>query len=137
MTTYTKLPDWRPRLISYLTAKSDQGYDFGYHDCCLLIAGGIDAMTGSEIVKNTSYDTPLDAKHVFSQHKVRSARGMVITYLGKPSNSKPQDGDVVRVRCHNGKHSFGLVFNRKVYLVGERSLISIPLKYIVDCWVLG
>lgn len=43
-----RLPDWRPRLVTYLAAVRDEPLVYGRHDCALFVAGAVEAMTGAD-----------------------------------------------------------------------------------------
>lgn len=42
----TRLPDWRQRLVRYLAAEQAAPFSYGSHDCALLAAGAVEAVTG-------------------------------------------------------------------------------------------
>jgi hypothetical protein len=48
MTLPARLPDWRPRLVTYLAAVRDEPLVYGRHDCALFVAGAVEAMTGAD-----------------------------------------------------------------------------------------
>ncbi len=45
-----RLPDWAVRLATYVAVHSVTPYREGRFDCALFVAGGVDAMTGSDFV---------------------------------------------------------------------------------------
>lgn len=45
----TRLPDWRPRLASYLARVARHPFRPGTHDCALFCAGAVEAMTGRDM----------------------------------------------------------------------------------------
>jgi len=43
-----RFPDWEQRLGAFLDEIRDRPFDWGRHDCCLMAAGGVIAMTGED-----------------------------------------------------------------------------------------
>ena len=46
-----RLPDWRPRLVSYIGGVVRTGFRPGSHDCALFAAGAVQAMTGTDLAE--------------------------------------------------------------------------------------
>lgn len=44
-----RLPDWKPRLASYLAEVARRPFRPGSHDCVLFAAGAVGAMTGADL----------------------------------------------------------------------------------------
>lgn len=45
----TRLPDWHPRLASYLAQVMRRAFRPGSHDCVLFAAGAVEALTGVDL----------------------------------------------------------------------------------------
>lgn len=47
--TLARLPNWRPRLMTYLDSVRSRPFAYGQHDCALFAAGAVEAMTGVDL----------------------------------------------------------------------------------------
>lgn len=48
----TRYPDWQARLEKYLASARGRKFKYGEFDCCLFVAGAIQAMTGTDLARD-------------------------------------------------------------------------------------
>lgn len=68
-----RLEDWPTRLERYVLAQQKAKFRYGQLDCCLFVAGAIEAMTGVDIAPFREY------------HSRRTASQLAVTYCGRKS----------------------------------------------------
>jgi len=66
MTPLHRLPDWRPRLVSFVNSVRARPFAYGTHDCALFAAGAVEAMTGVDLAKDWrgAYSSLKEGLHV-------------------------------------------------------------------------
>jgi len=114
-----RLPDWRPRLISYLAKANARPFDPGSHDCALFFAGAVEAQTGAD------YAAPYRGRYTTIRGGVRVLRkdgfadhiALAAHHLSEVSPSLAWPGDGMVVETRDGP-ALGVCQGRAIYLVG-------------------
>lgn len=103
-----RFADWPSRLDSFLRLHRQRRFVYGEWDCCLFVAGAIEAMTGADLAASfrETYHSRKEARERYGS--VRAISDQVFAEWPRVSVLKAQRGDVVLVqRCRD--YSLGLV----------------------------
>lgn len=128
MTRLVRLPDWRNRLIAFLTDCAARPFVEGEHDCALFLAGGVQAMTGVDYAapyrgayRSTAEGLRLLRAKGFKDH-VALARARLAS---KPvSMGFEGDGAVIR---EGRVPALGIVQGASVYVLRTTGFGIVPL----------
>lgn len=101
---------WRSALVATLLARVREPFVFGRHDCCLLPAECIDAMTGSRHVEalGAEYQGPKSARQFIE--RCGGLAQAVSRFLGQPATARARTGDCAMFCNERGELTCGIIF---------------------------
>lgn len=114
-----RLPDWRPRLISYLAQANTRAFEPGVHDCALFFAGAAEAQTGVD------YAAPYRGRYTTTRGGLRVLRkdgfadhiALAAHHFPEVGPAMAWPGDGMVVETDEGP-ALGVCQGRAIYLVG-------------------
>ncbi|MBO4168865.1 DUF6950 family protein [Cereibacter azotoformans] len=125
----TRLPDWRPRLVSFVAEAARRPFAWGQHDCGLFVGGAVEAMTGEDPAagwrgRYTSFERGLllVRREGFEDH--------VGWYAARFPEIPPlmaQVGDIAVVEGDGGRPALGIVQGEGIYVLQPGGLAVLPL----------
>lgn len=128
----TRLPDWRQRLIAYLSGVVSQPFEPGRHDCALFTAGAVAAMTGRDVAAEWRgrYRTLRGGQRVLRRAGHADHVALAASMLQELDNPfMAQAGDVAAVATPEGA-ALGIVQGAGIYVMGPRGFGVVPLTSI-------
>lgn len=144
--TLARLAKWDTELFpGYLASIAATPFAWGSNDCCTFAAGGIQAITGIDVMadfrgKYTDEAGALAAiESVCGGTTVADAAAYCAQKAGLVELPKPlfaQRGDLVVCNAPSGQLVAGLVHlnGRQIVIVGENGLYRVPLRSAVRSW---
>lgn len=120
-----KLPDWRERLIAYMSEHRHDAAAFGIFDCALFIAGAVEAQTGVDYGSRWvgRYTTEMGGQRVLKRAGHAGYLGLIRSILTEIPVAYAQEGDVAIV-----KSACGIVQGAGIYvLVAPAGIGVVPL----------
>ena len=122
-----KLPDWRNRLIAFLSANHRRPYEPGRWDCAIWAAGAVEAMTGIDYMRGfRGYRTIAEGHRKLRAKGFEDHVALVASVLPEVPAPFAQPGDVAVI---DGL-SLGIVQGHLVYGFGENGFGTMPLTAI-------
>jgi hypothetical protein len=128
-------PDWVSRLWLEVEASKARELVWGEHDCCLFAARCVDAMTGSEYVRElqAEYQDKTTGLRFIARHG--SLQAAIESILGEPVQWwKVKRGDVCLVPSADGLGSLGVCLGPTIACVLERGLQYEPIDRAIVGW---
>lgn len=128
----TRRPDWPVRLNQYIVSVRDRPFAYGNYDCCIFVAGAIEAMTGEDPM--TEYRGQYDSVATGAAALRTLGQGTLFKTLyrkfGKPlPGAHGRKGDIA---WYNG--ALGLVLGRVAMFVGVNGFVLAPLSRLKYIW---
>lgn len=123
-----RFPDWPVRLNQYLLAVRERSFAYGSYDCCIFVAGAIEAMTGADPMPEyrgqyNSVETGKAALRTLGQGTLLKT---LYRKFGKPlPGAHGRKGDIA---WYNG--ALGLVLGRVAMFVGVNGFVLVPLSQL-------
>ncbi|WP_375227494.1 DUF6950 family protein [Roseobacter sp. S98] len=126
-------PDWRNRLIAYLTTCARRPFEPGKHDCALFLAGGVLAMTGVDFAApyRGRYTTVAEGVRLLRRHDFADHAALARTSLVSRPVSMAREGDGAIVR-EGASPALGIVQGAGIYVLRETGLGLMPLTAAED-----
>lgn len=123
-----RLPDWRPRLVTYLTQASAGAFEYGSHDCALFFAGAAQAQTGVDYAApyRGRYTTLRGGLRILRKDGFEDHIALAAHHLPEIAPAFAWPGDGMVVDTDEGP-ALGVCQGRAVYLLGPNGggLVSI------------
>ena len=96
--------DWLVAFFAALHKHSTAPFTWGEHDCAMLSADCIEAVTGRDLAEpfRGKYDSEASGKAILKEHKLRSAISIVSKVFKKIPASQAQVGDIAVVKTEDG-----------------------------------
>lgn len=125
----SRLPDWRPRLVAFLTAAQRAPFRPGQHDCALFAAGAVAAMTGQD------YAAPYRGRYTTIRGGIRVLRAdgfadhiaLAAHHLPERPVAFARAGDLAVVPTEDGP-ALGVVQGAGIYVLSPAGGLSlVPL----------
>lgn len=115
-----RLPDWRPRLISYLAQANARPFEPGTHDCALFFAGAVEAQTGVDYASpyRGRYTTMLGGLRVLRKDGFADHIALAAHHFPEVAPAMAWPGDGMVVETEEGP-ALGVCQGRAIYLVGQ------------------
>ena len=132
-----RLADWQTRLERFIAAHVDARFRYGTWDCCLFVAGAIEAITGQDLAGpfRGTYRSRRQAR--IAHGRVREiAEHVFHNFLPVPILCA-QRGDVVLVN-YSGHDLLGILSlnGRSILAVSRRGYVFLNLDLAVKAWTL-
>lgn len=138
--THSRREDWAERLDSYFQSIRDLPFIWGSHDCCLMAANAIKAMTGHDPAYDFRglYASAEDAGFALQDIGAGDVAGTVAEILGAPLPTvmKAQRGDIVMFQTPAGD-ALGVVDLTGTFFFAvtpDKGLVRIPLRRAASAW---
>jgi hypothetical protein len=127
----TRFPDWRTQLAEYIAANRGRAFSWGKFDCCMFIAGAVEAMTGDDIARGwRGYRTEDGAAKKLADKGFAHHAEVIASLFPECHPSAAMPGDVVLM----ADDALGILQGRMVYLVGAAGLGIAPAEGVVKAW---
>lgn len=135
MARLTRLPDWRSRLLAYLSGAAALPYVEGKHDCALNCANAVLAMTGVDYAEayRGRYTSQRGGYRILRKDGFRDHVDLVAHHLTEKPVSFAHPGDVAVVDGPFGA-SLGVVQGELIYVLNEEGLATVPLLSASRCF---
>ncbi|PWE29960.1 hypothetical protein DDZ14_16085 [Maritimibacter sp. 55A14] len=123
-----KLPDWRPRLLAYVTAAAREPFVPGTHDCALFAAGAAEAQTGRDPAEGLrgTYSTLTEGLRRLGALGHADHVEMAAAHFAEVPASFAQVGDLAVVATDEGD-ALGVVQGEAVYVLQKSGIAMVPL----------
>lgn len=123
-----RLPDWRPRLLAYVSEAARTPFEEGKHDCALFFAGAVEAMTGVD------YAAPFRGRYTTTRGGLRVLRrdgfadhiALAAHHLPDKPPAFLAVGDGAVVETDDGP-ALGVVQGAQIYILMPQGLGLVPL----------
>lgn len=117
-----RLPDWRPRLMAFLSETSHSHFEPGQHDCVLLAASARLALTGHDPMADWrgKYSSVAEGLALAQQHGCDDPIAWIVTGLEEIAPSMAQVGDIALLDGDNGTPALGVFQGEFVYALSPR-----------------
>ncbi|MDE4059777.1 DUF6950 family protein [Phaeobacter gallaeciensis] len=129
-----RLPDWRPRLASYLGKVARVGFRPGRHDCALFAAGAVEAMTGLDLAEGWrgKYLTLGSGRAMLRAQGFSDHLELVAFLFRQVSPAQAQVGDlaVVASDAPGDPGALGVVQGAGVYVLSPAGLSVVSRLHI-------
>lgn len=104
MGTLTRLPDWQPRLRSWLRGIGNRQIEPGRHDCCLFGAGAVEALTGVDLAApwRGRYTTYRGGFRILRKAGYRDHVDLIARHLDEAVLAEALAGDIAIVPTDDG-----------------------------------
>ena len=116
--------DWGCRLNQYLNKIKDKPFRMGRHDCCTLVAGAVEAMTGEDPMADwPKYKNWKEAEDTLSGSSLYNE---LRKRFGDPVNgAKGHQGDI----AYHDK-SCGIIIGKRVMFFGKNGYVMMPISHL-------
>lgn len=133
MTAPRRLPDWRPRLVAYLSAHARAAFRPGVHDCALFVAGAVEAMTGTDLAAEWrgGYRSLSAGRDQLRSAGFDSPAGLAAALFEAVPPILAREGDIAVLRGDDGQDALGLVQGALIYVLRPDGLGLVPLTEAV------
>lgn len=134
-----RLPDWQPRLHRWLVGLPGRPVQPGRHDCCLFMAGAIEAQTGIDLAApwRGRYTTMAGGRRVLRKAGYDDHVALVAAHLAEGHVSQALPGDIAIVPTEAGPAG-GVVQGGAVYVLGASGgLALVPMAPVMRLFLLG
>ncbi|WP_109464410.1 DUF6950 family protein [Albibacillus kandeliae] len=123
-----RLPDWKPRLMSYLVRAARRPFKEGEHDCALFLAGGVEAMTGEDYAApyRGRYSTTLGGLRILKKDGFEDHVALAAHHLKEKPVAFAGVGDGAAVPTSDGP-ALGIVQGEGIYLLTPARIAIYPL----------
>lgn len=124
-------PDWANCLNRYLNEIRHKKFKFGEHDCAILVAGAVEAMTGEDPMRDIpEYKNWKDVKKIL---KGSSFYRELRKRFGNPVNAAHgHQGDI----AYHEK-SLGIILGKRALFFGENGYVMIPISHVEKAFHVG
>ena len=129
MSGLSRFPDWRTRLVAYLSASVRLPFEDGKHDCALFLAGGVLAMTGQDFAApyRGRYTTIAGGIRILRKDGYDDHVDLARAHLAQKSPAFANEGDGAVVQTEDGP-SLGIVQGAQVYVLAPSGMVLVPLS---------
>lgn len=136
MTELRRYPDWQVRLTAYLQRVVRHRFAWGEHDCALFVAGGIEAMTGTDLA--AEYRGRYGSLHEGLRHLrgsgiARDHVDLAASLLPEIAPAFARAGDAAMVDAPEGR-ALGLVQGAQIYVLRPDGLGLVSLIDAQRAW---
>ncbi len=123
-----RLPDWKPRLIAWLSEVVRAPFRFGQHDCALFAAGAVQAMTGRDPAARFRgrYRTLRGGLRILRAAGFDDHIALAASQFAEVHVSRAAPGDLAVVPTTEGD-ALGLVQGEAVYVLMPTGLGMVPM----------
>ena len=123
----SRLPDWRPRLVAYLTTVAGKPFGYGTHDCALFAAGAVEAMTGNDWAADYRgrYSTLKEGLKLLDQGALRDHVALLDARLESIPPAFAAVGDIA-VIGEDGTRALGIFEGESILVLRETGLGHVP-----------
>ncbi len=113
-----RLPDWQSRLHVWLKSIHGTPIEPGRHDCCLFVAGAIEAQTGVDIAApwRGRYTTMAGGRRVLRRAGYADHVALAAATLPEIHASAAREGDIAMVETPDGP-AMGVVQGSAIYVL--------------------
>ncbi len=127
-----RLPDWKPRLIAWLSDVATIPFQPGRHDCALFAAGAVLVMTGRDPAApfRGRYRTLRGGQRILRKAGFADHIALTAQLLAEVHTSRAAPGDLAVVPTQDGD-ALGLVQGEAVYVLSARGLGFVPMTSAV------
>lgn len=125
------------RLDQYLNAKTDDRFSWSRHNCCHVVAGWVQAETGTDPMRGLPWTHSMTAAHRLIRQLGGSLAAAWTRQLGRPPvpATLARTGDVVLVPIAPGSDAVGLCAGRHAAVLTEADgLALLPMEQATICW---
>lgn len=139
MTGLTRLPDWQPRLHRWLLGLPARPIQPGTHDCCIFMAGAVEAQTGVDLAAGWRgrYTTMAGGQRLLRKAGYEDHVALVASHLPEGHVSQALPGDIAIVPAEEGPAG-GVVQGGAVYVLGQDGRLAIvPMMPVMRLFLLG
>ncbi|MDN5786402.1 hypothetical protein [Pseudorhodobacter sp.] len=121
-----RLPDWRPRLIAWISKIHNRPILPGQHDCCLFGAGAIEAQTGVDLAAGWRgrYSTYAGGRRILRKAGYDDHIALIAAHLDEAHVSTAAEGDIAILPTEDGD-AVGLVQGVAVYVLGPSGRLGL------------
>lgn len=132
LTIPARLPDWRPRLSTYLTATGARSFRPGSHDCALFVAGAVEAMTGADVATKWrgTYFSLDDGQAALERAGFADHVALVAAHLPEVHPALAVVGDLAALPGANGRAALGIVQGASVYVLQPSGMALVNRLHI-------
>jgi len=118
-----RIDGWRPALIDYIDRQTREPFAYGVNDCLLVVAGGVEAITGVDHAKpyRGRYKSLSGAKKLLGKAPLAFVRGL----FDETAPSKAHDGDIGVIR-QGHEWAFGLFIGPHIYVQTQAGMGILP-----------
>lgn len=123
-----RLPDWYERLKGYLADAAAKPFVEGKHDCALFLAGGVEAMTGTDYAARYRgrYTTTRGGLRVLRKDGFADHIAFAANHLAEKPTAFLNVGDGAVVETDAGG-SLGIVQGENIYVLTPERMMLFPL----------
>lgn len=124
---------WRGRLYAFLAAADRQPHVYGQLDCALLIAGGVDAMHGTNFGARFKgrYTTYRGGLRVLRREGYKDHLDLVASHARRQALMSAQIGDIAVVDTPDHP-ALGWVVGDHIQILNQAGLVVIPLMTVAE-----
>lgn len=135
MILLSRYPDWRVRLVQYLSDVSRTPFKDGEHDCALFLAGGVLAMTGHDFAApyRGRYTTLRGGLRILRKDGFTDHVALASSSLSEKPVALAQEGDGACVGTPDGP-ALGIVQGAQIYFLSPSGLGLVPLTSAQMVW---
>lgn len=125
---------WEQSLSDYISSKREDPFVYGKNDCCMFVAGAVEAMTG------------IDPMSEFrGQYKSLATSVRALKEIGAGDLEKTIDGKFPVIPVSSAKrgdiafyeNALGIVMDGYAWFVSDDGLERIPRSEWIKCWGVG
>jgi len=134
-----RLPDWQPRLRSYLRGCTGRPLVPGQHDCCLFGAGAVDAQTGVDLAAGWRgrYSTFSGGYRILRKAGYADHVALIAAHLPEVAHNAARAGDIAIVPGEDGD-AVGVVQGEAVYVLArDARLALVPMAPVFSVFRVG
>ncbi len=131
-----RLPNWRPKLATYLRETAHLPFRPGRHDCVLWASGARNAMTGHDPMAEWrgQYRTIEEGLQLAQRHGCAEPWLQVVSGLDDVAPSYAQIGDLALLDGEDGLPALGIVQGAAIYVLHPRGVGTVPLIRAKRVW---
>lgn len=134
-----RLPDWQVRLTRWLVSVSTRAMVPGQHDCCIFVAGAIEAQTGIDLAApwRGRYSTFAGGRRILRKAGYEDHVALIAAHLAEAPVVLAQAGDIAVVPSDFGAAG-GIVQGTGVYVLSPSGRVAVvPMAPVQRLFKLG